>query len=91
MTARRSLTIQAVRQAVNYPLVFVEWIDSIGTQGWNVPDADLRPALIHSIGWLTAESPDHLTLTSHIQTGQIHHHSDLAIPRCAVRSLKHLR
>lgn len=87
----KPLTVRALQAIRPEPLVYVEWVDSIGAQGWHSPDSDLLPALIQSVGWLTAESPEHITLTGHIQTGQIHHHSDLAIPRCAIRSIRPLR
>jgi hypothetical protein len=48
-------------------LVYLEWVDSAGGQGWQRTE-DYTPGLIlvRSIGWLMDETEQHVTLAGHL-------------------------
>ena len=67
-----------------HKLVIIEWLDSCGPAGWHSPCHDSCNARCVSIGWITDEDKECLTLTSHIQISEDLHHADLMIPKCSI-------
>ena len=52
-------------------LVLVEWIDAVYHDLWEPLD-DMEPTSmrVQSVGWLTAETPEYLTVVPHQQADQ---------------------
>ena len=49
-------------------LVYVEWVDSCGPNGWTeLNDIDDRIAHIRSVGWVWLDTPESLTLVPHYE------------------------
>lgn len=55
-----------------YPLVYVEWEDHAGTDGWMPIDDVIRAngdsCLCYSVGWLIAENKERITIAASIGT-----------------------
>ena len=74
-------------------LLYLEWDDSA-----SFPDSDwhslkesksLTPDLCKSVGWVIAESPDHLTLASHLSESEMC--GEIAIPKTCIRKRRILK
>ena len=71
------------------PVVYVEWVDSCSTGGWNYTGKGDRPANIRSVGILVRETKKSITLTASLSE----HGSSpdqMSIPRCVVRKMRRL-
>jgi len=68
-----------------YPLEVIHWIDSCGTNGWNPPFREHVLAECVSVGWVTYEDSQLLTIVSHRQHNPDEsHHSAMSIPKVAI-------
>jgi hypothetical protein len=47
-------------------VIYLEWKDATGTQGWYAKGAELHLAHIRSIGWLVNETKNAITITTGI-------------------------
>ena len=68
-------------------LVYIEWLDSCGPDGWHDPEKAkkiIKSMRIKSVGWVTDETEEVLILTGHIHIKHKHHHAAIAIPKCAI-------
>jgi hypothetical protein len=81
-----------------YPLVYVEWEDSmVGTSGWcETAGAQPRVNVIRSVGWLVYDGKDcklvvpHLSETDHA-TAKEQGCGDMTIPASSIRKVIKLR
>jgi hypothetical protein len=82
----------------NYPLVYVEWEDSmVGTSGWGETDG-AKPTVptVRSVGWLVYDGKDCKLLVPHLSEAE---HSavkqqgcgDITIPTSAIRKTVRLQ
>ena len=62
----------------------VEWIDSCGHNGWHRPEEGSQVSHIKSVGWISDETDQAITITSHKCDVTQTHHSDLSVPKCAI-------
>ena len=63
----------------------VEWIDAYGPEGWHEKEKLPVPAVIFSVGWISHEGPDSLTITSHKDPMDNMHHADITIPKVCIK------
>lgn len=63
-------------------IVFIEWIDSMRTEGWNKPEKD-DALTIHSVGLLVGQDSKKVTIsTSRCESGN--YVDQLTIPKCSI-------
>ena len=73
-----------------YPLVLVEWIDSVaGTTGWaRLADAVVSPTMCRSVGWLVQDDAQVKLLVPHLseanKSAEAQGCGDMTIPSAAV-------
>lgn len=80
-------------------LVYVKWVDSSGSNGWQmadlVKDQKLELLNIHSVGWLLKEDNDAILIAPHISDGsEIHPQQlcgELAIPKLVITKMKEIK
>lgn len=69
----------------------IEWVDSVSKAGglWHDPGQvrTMEPGPIISVGFIQSESPDHVTLASHITSQEVG--GDICIPRVAITKIRH--
>ncbi len=73
-------------------LVYLEWVDSAGADGWHrTDDYSCGLILVRSIGWLMDEGERHLTITGHLgreddrtSDEPTQAHGWMTIPKCAI-------
>lgn len=73
-----------------YSIEKVTWLDSAGYEGWHSP-GECEPATCVSIGYISSETKDAITVTAHIDYSNNKHNSDLIIPKCAIVKRKRMR
>lgn len=77
------MTTSAARSG---PLVIVEWADSCALKAgvWSDPDelAPIHPSRCVSVGWVFAETKDHVVLFAHGNEHQVG--GELCIPKSAI-------
>lgn len=72
-----------------YPLVFIDWIDSHSAAGWHQRDEALpwinaSDMSVNTVGWLIEDTPDYIVVASSINPNEF---GDLfKIPRFALKS-----
>ena len=55
---------------VNYPLVIVEWEDSLACSSWaTIDDIEDTPLICQSVGWLTHNGEEAKVVVQHITKG----------------------
>jgi hypothetical protein len=87
----------AVSSNGDYPLVYIEWEDSmVGTSGWGETDgAKPTVPIIRSVGWLVYDGEDcklivpHLSAANHANAKQ-QGCGDITIPASSIRSVAKL-
>lgn len=79
--------------AIKHPhnLEYIEWIDSVGPDGWCGPMKAAEVAIIRSVGWISSESKISLVVTCHQDIEGEMHHADMMIPKCAIKQRKVLK
>lgn len=68
----------------------IAWVDSasFGEGTWTDKNdlKDLTPAATQAIGFVVAESDDHITIASHVSDHEVG--GEIAIPKCAIKKIK---
>ena len=72
------------------PVVRVDWVDSARNAGWHAPRfaREKRDLRCSSVGWLVDDTPDEITVASHIAWPDGDVCDTMTIPRCAVLRIK---
>ena len=79
------------RPAQLYDLVEVWWDDASALKhGWEEKDADLKPQMVLSVGFLIKETDDHILIAQDIDP-QGMHNGRTQIPRGMVKNIKVLK
>lgn len=76
---------------IPYDLVEVVWDDAEAQTGWEEPPKNMKPALALSIGFLVAESENHMVISSLIGNGENSTNLRIQIPKGMVVSRKTLQ
>ena len=71
--------------------ICVVWVDSAEMHGWQCKGyaEDQKPLLIYTIGYLMAETPEYITVTSSV-TEEGATHSPMTIPWKAIKTTSRL-
>ena len=72
-------------------LVLVKWLDAISHEsGWKAVDKvrTQKPPLVRSVGYLVADTKEHVTIVSSIVEGDCD--GDVTIPRGMIKSIEDL-
>lgn len=81
-----------------WPLVIVEWVDSVSDSSWSFraedSDAPFPMSTITSVGWLAGKTDQAVTIYSHIglhpENSKLQVHSEMIIPAAAVKRIRRL-
>lgn len=85
----------AIEDDHEWPVVEVEWVDSVGDGGWQERNAlAANPHICHTIGWLIEEGPKAILLAGSYGPKQGHvpeqFSGTMVIPKCAILSRREL-
>lgn len=75
----------------DYPLVFIEWIDSyaVNPEWVEIEDVKPEPLSCYSVGWVVGENESCVVVVPHM-SDKHHNHArhqgcgDMTIPKCAI-------
>mgnify|MGYP003682781301 FL=1 len=73
------------RQQVNIRLVFVEWVDTVSSAGWDTKD-EIDIKLVKEVGWLIEENAERIKIARTISEEE--YYSITAIPKGCIKSVK---
>ena len=73
------------RQQVNSRLVFVEWVDTVSSAGWDTKD-EIDIKLVKEVGWLIEENAERIKIARTISEEE--YYSITAIPKGCIKSVK---
>lgn len=73
-------------------LVFIQWVDSSSVHGWSFDDPNVANLVVHSVGWIIAETSKSVVICSHITDEENpQRNSAMTIPRCSILSIKKIK
>jgi hypothetical protein len=77
----------------DYPLVYLEWIDSRSVgRGWVVADqVESAPMTCHSVGWIYKDLDYSVIIVPHFADNPEQVNGGLEIPKCAITKQVDLR
>lgn len=78
---------------VDLKLVWVQWFDHYGPDGWTVESltADFDDCIVESVGFLTHSSDDYIRIVPHVTSNKEQHRGGLDILRCCIKNMWEIR
>lgn len=74
-----------IRKQPNIRLVFVEWVDTVSSAGWDTKD-EIDIKLVKEVGWLIEENAERIKIARTISEEE--YYSITAIPKGCVKSVQ---
>ena len=72
-------------------VIYIEWKDATGAQGWHDKDAELELAAIQSIGWLIRETKNAVTITTGIAVADGGYMGMQSIPKAGIIKRRYVK
>jgi len=72
-------------------VIYIEWKDATGAQGWHDAKAELPLALIHSVGWLIRETKNAVTITTGIAQEDGGYMGMQSIPKAGIIKRRYIK
>ena len=74
-----------IRKQPNIRLVFVEWVDTVSSAGWDTKD-EIDIKLVKEVGWLIEENAERIKIARTISEEE--YYSITAIPKGCIKSVQ---
>jgi len=76
---------------MKHKVIYIEWEDAVGKQGWIHPNEPLALAPIKTVGWYVAETKDSISVTTGIDTVENGYMGIQSIPKGNIKKRRYLK
>jgi hypothetical protein len=72
-------------------VIYIEWKDATGAQGWHAKEAELELAAIKSVGWLIRETKNAVSITTGIAVADGGYMGIQSIPKACIIKRRYIK